>query len=68
MDMTKEEQLSVSTQTDKLLKYMEDRFQFFMEKGDFETALAIGDEYLEWFGPDRDKQTYLYYNENEMND
>lgn len=56
---------SVSEQSDQILLYMQDRFQYLMEENCIDHAIAIGDEYLEWIGQYPD-EVFLYYNEKEL--
>ena len=56
---------SVSRQSDKIVLYMQDRFQELMSENRMDDAIAIGDEYFEWIRQDPD-EVFLYYNENEL--
>jgi hypothetical protein len=55
----------VSEQSDQILLYMQDRFQYLMEHDQINDAIAIGDEYFEWIRQDPD-EVFLYYNEREL--
>ena len=56
---------SVSIQSDRILEYMQDRFQELISEDRADDAIAIGDEFLEWIGPYPD-EVFLYYNEKEL--
>ena len=55
----------VSEQSDQIVLYMQDRFQYLMEQDRMNDAIAIGDEYFEWIRQDPD-EVFLYYNEREL--
>ena len=55
----------VSEQSDQIVLYMQDRFQYLMEQDQMNDAIAIGDEYFEWIRQDPD-EVFLYYNEREL--
>jgi hypothetical protein len=55
----------VSEQSDQIVLYMEDRFQYLMEQDRMEDAIALGDEFFEWIRQDPD-EVFLYYNEREL--
>jgi hypothetical protein len=55
----------VSEQSDTILLYMQNRFQYLMGQDRSFDAIAIGDEYFEWIRQDPD-EVFLYYNENEL--
>ena len=55
----------VSEQSDQILLYMQDRFQYLMEQDRMNDAIAVGDEYFEWIRQDPD-EVFLYYNEREL--
>lgn len=61
----KKEEESVSTQSDDILSYMQDRFYELVKEDRMDDAIAIGDEYLEWMKGDED-EIFLYYNEHEL--
>jgi hypothetical protein len=56
---------SVSEQSDTILLYMQNRFQYLMGQDRSFDAISIGDEYFEWIRQDPD-EVFLYYNENEL--
>jgi hypothetical protein len=56
---------SVSRQSDKILLYMQDRFEELMSENKIDDAIAVGDEYFEWIRQDPD-EVFLYYNEKEL--
>jgi hypothetical protein len=55
----------VSEQSDQIVLYMQDRFQYLMEQDRMEDAIALGDEFFEWIRQDPD-EVFLYYNEREL--
>ena len=55
----------MSEQSDQIVLYMEDRFQYLMEQDRMEDAIALGDEFFEWIRQDPD-EVFLYYNEREL--
>ena len=55
----------VSEQSDQILLYMQDRFQYLMEHDQINDAIAVGDEFFEWIRQDPD-EVFLYYNEREL--
>jgi len=55
----------VSEQSDQIVLYMQDRFQYLMEQDQMNDAIAIGDEFFEWIRQDPD-EVFLYYNEREL--
>lgn len=55
----------VSEQSDQIVLYMQDRFQYLMEQDRMNDAIAVGDEYFEWIRQDPD-EVFLYYNEREL--
>jgi hypothetical protein len=55
----------VSEQSDQILLYMQDRFQYLMEHNQINDAIAVGDEFFEWIRQDPD-EVFLYYNEREL--
>lgn len=62
----KQEQLSISAQSDDILSYMQDRFHQLMTEDRMEDAISIGDEYIEWMKADPD-EVYLYFTTTELN-
>jgi len=63
--LQEEEYECVSRQSEHILSYMEDRFNYLMANDRNEDAIAVGDEYFEWISQDPD-EVFLFYNSREL--
>lgn len=61
MNYSKEEQLSVSNQSDSILDNTFEQFQQLLSEGRQEDAFALGKEYHEWI-VDMENQELLFFN------
>ena len=65
VSMSKQQKLS--DQVESILSNRQRRFSFLMRKGRMEDAIALGDEFYEWFDPN--KNTHIeYFDEEELVD
>lgn len=63
--MSKQQKLS--DQVESILSNRNRRFKYLMRKGRMEDAIALGDEFYEWFDPN--KNTHIeYFDEEELVD
>ena len=63
--MSKQQKLS--DQVDSILTNRQRRFTFLMRKDRMEDAIAVGEEFYEWFSPNKD--THIeYFDEEELVD
>jgi len=60
-------QQKLSDQVESILSNRNRRFKYLMRKGRMEDAIALGDEFYEWFDPN--KNTHIeYFDEEELVD
>jgi hypothetical protein len=68
MTKLQQEQDSVSTQIDLVMKNRLRRFKFLLKKDRMEDAMAVADEFYEWMmlGQENDDEEIQYFNEYEL--